>query len=123
MTSTRGFPFAFSPEVRALLGPVVPLNDAVRETFPALAIGWADHSTVVFEDGYLGPGVMLRPGATVPAGSVLGLFAGTVLVGSPLRGNSVLPLPVAQFGDPAVRFFVDGELRASRHRSSGDAVL
>jgi hypothetical protein len=50
MTSTRGFPFAFSAEARELLGPVVALNDAVREAFPALAIGWADHSTVVCEE-------------------------------------------------------------------------
>ncbi len=41
MTSTRGFPIAFSLEARALLGPAVALNDAVRETFPALAIGQA----------------------------------------------------------------------------------
>jgi hypothetical protein len=123
MTSTRGFPFAFSPEARALLGPVVALNDAVRESFPALASGWADHSTVVFEDGARGPGVMLRPGARVPAGTVLGLFAGTIRVGTPLRGLAVLPLPAAPLGDPAVRFFVDGELRASCCRSFGDAVL
>jgi hypothetical protein len=123
MTSTRGFPFAFSAETRDLLGPVVALNDAVRESFPALASGWADHSTVVFEDGARGPGVMLRPGARVPAGSVLGLFAGTVRVGSPPRGHAVLPLPALPFGEPGVRFFVDGLLRASCHRSSGDAVL
>jgi hypothetical protein len=35
----------------------------------------------------------------------------------------VLPLPAVPLGDPGVRFYVDGELRASRHRSSGDAVL
>jgi hypothetical protein len=123
MTSTRGFPFAFSAEARELLGPVAALNDAVREPFPALAIGWADHSTVVFEDGDRGPGVMLRPGACVPAGSVLGLFAGTVRVGSPPRGHAVLPLSVAPPRCPGIRFYVDGELRASRHRSSGEAVL
>jgi hypothetical protein len=123
MTSTRGFPFAFSAEARDLLGPVVALNDAVRESFPVLASGWADHSTAVFEDGARGPGVMLRPGARVPAGSVLGLFAGTVRVGSPPRGHAVLPLPALPFGDHGVRFFVDAELSASRHRSSGDAVL
>jgi hypothetical protein len=123
MTSTRGFPFAFSSEARELLGPVVTLNDAMRESFPALALGWADHSTVVFEDGARGPGVTLRPGARIPAGSVLGLFAGTVRLGSPPRGHAVLPLPAFPLGNPDVRFFVDGELRASRHRSSGDAVL
>jgi hypothetical protein len=85
MTSTR--------EARDLLGPVVVLNDAVRESFPALASGWADHSTAVFMDGTRGPGVMLRPGARVPAGSVLGPFAGTIRVGSPPRGHAELPLP------------------------------
>jgi hypothetical protein len=128
MTSTRGFPFAFSAEARELLGPAVALNDAVRETFPALAglaLGWADHLTAVFEDGARSPGVMLRPEARIPAGSVLGLFAGTVHAGSPPRGHATLPLPAFLLGDPGVRsrFFVDGELRASRHRSSGDAVL
>jgi hypothetical protein len=123
MTLTRGFPFAFSAEARALLGPAVALNDAVRESFPALALGWADHWTAVFEDGARGPGVMLRPEARIPAGSVLGLFAGTVHVGSPPRGHAVLPLPAFPLGEAGVRFFVDGELRASRHRSSGDAVL
>ncbi len=123
MTSTRGFPFTFSADARILLGPAVALNTAVREAFPALASGWADHSTVVFEDGDRGPGVELRPGARVPAGSVLGLFAGTIRVGSPPRGYAVLPLPAFPFGDHGVRFFVDAELRASRHRTSGDAVL
>jgi hypothetical protein len=121
--STCGFSFAFSVEAWALLGSAVALNDAVRVNFPALALGWADHSTAVFKDGVRGPGVMLRPEARVPAGSVLGLFAGTVRVGSPPRGHAVLPLPAFPPGDIGVRFFVDGELRASRHRSSGDAVL
>ena len=35
----------------------------------------------------------------------------------------MLPLPVAPLGDPDVRFFVDGELRAFRHCSPLDAVL
>jgi hypothetical protein len=123
MASTRGFPFTFSAEARILLGPAVTLNAAVREAFPALASGWADHSTVVFEDSDRGPGVGLRPGSRVPAGSVLGLFAGTIRVGSPPRGFAVLPLPAFPFGDHGVRFFVDAELRASHHRTSGDAVL
>jgi hypothetical protein len=106
-----------------VLGPAVVLNDAVREAFPALALDWADHSTVVFEDGDRGPGVTLRPGAIVPAGSVLGLFAGTVRVGSPPRGHAVLPLPAAPPGCPGVRLYVDAELRACRHRSAGEAVL
>jgi hypothetical protein len=123
MTSTRSFPFVFSPEARDLLGPAAVLNDAVRASFPALAGGRVGLSTEVFEDGALGPGVALRPGARVPAGTVLGLFAGTVHVGSPPRGHAVLPLPVAPLGDPDVRFFVDGELRAFRHCSPLDAVL
>ncbi len=123
MTSTRGFPFAFSVETRALLGPVVALNDAVRATFPALASGWADHFFEVFVDEMRGPGVMLRPGARVPTGSVLGLFAGTVRVGSPPRGHSVLPFPAPPFGAVGAWFFVDAELRATHHRSSGEAVL
>ncbi len=123
MTSTRSFPFVFSPEVRDLLGPAVVLNDAVRASFPALAGGWADYSSGVFEDGARGLGVALRPGARVPAGTVMSLFAGTVHVGSPPRGHAVLPLPAAPLGDPVVRFYVDGEVRASRHCSSVDAVL
>ena len=123
MTSTRSFPFAFSPEVRDLLGPAAVLNDAVRAAFPALNSGRADLSTHLFEDGALGLGVALRPGARVPAGTVLGLFAGTVHVGAPPRGHAVLPLPVAPLGDPVVRFFVDGEPRAYRHCSAVDAVL
>jgi hypothetical protein len=123
MTSTRGFPFTFSAEVGRLLGPVVALIAAVREAFPALASGWADHATVVFEDSERGPGVMLQSGARVPAGSVLGLFAGTVRVGSPPRGHTVLPLPALPFVDHGVRLFVDAERRATHHRTSGDAVL
>jgi hypothetical protein len=125
MTSTRGFPFTFSAEARNLLGPAVALNVAVpgREAFPALASGWADHATVAFYDSDQGPGVMLQPGARVPARSVLGLFAGTVRVGSPPRGYAVLPLPAFPPGDRGVRFFVDAELRASHHHTSGDAVL
>ena len=123
MTSTRSFPFVFSPEVRDLLGPAAVLNDSVRASFPALAGGSAARSTTVFEDGARGPGVALRPGAHVSAGTVLGLFAGTVHVGSPPRGHAVLPLPVAPLGDPAVRFYVDGGPRAFRHSSPVDAVL
>ena len=123
MTTTRSFPFVFSPAVRDLLGSAAALNDAVRASFPALADGCADHSMVLVEDGVRGLGVALRPGACVPAGTVLGLFAGTIHVGSPPRGHAVLPLPAAPLGDPAARFYVDGEPRAFRHCSSADAVL
>jgi hypothetical protein len=123
MTSTRSFPFVFSPAVRDLLGSAAVLNDAVRAAFPTLSGGCADQSLVLFEDDARGLGVALRPGACVSAGTVLGLFAGTVHVGSPPRGHAVLPLPAAPFGDPVVRFYVDGELRALRHCSSADAVL
>jgi hypothetical protein len=123
MTTTRSFPFVFSPAVRDLLGSAAALNDAVRTSFPALASGGADRSLLLFEDGTRGVGVALRPGARVSAGTVLGLFAGTVHVGSPPRGHAVLPLPAAPLGDPAVRLYVDGEARAFRHCSSVDAVL
>ena len=123
MSSTRGFPFSFSVEAHSRLGPAVTLNDAVRAAFPALHDGWAHRTAAVFEDGARGPGLALRPGTEIPAGTVLGLFAGTVFAGDAIRSHAVLPLPTDPAGVWDSPFFVDGAARASRVPSAAEAVL
>jgi hypothetical protein len=70
-----------------------------------------------------GRAVVARAGSFAPAHTVLGLFAGTVYMGSEPRGLTVLPLPAFRVNGVEVRCFVDGASRAARRPSAGEAVL
>ena len=59
MSSTRGFPFAFSPEARSFLGPASDLNSAVMEAFPELIDCWASRRARFVTDSLQGPGVVV----------------------------------------------------------------
>ena len=123
MSTSRDFPFSFSPEARLVLGPPDALNSAVRAAFPALEDGWAGRTASFFPAGLCGPTVVARSGSHFPAGSALGLFAGTVFMGDVPRGDRVLALPSFRVNGCEVRCYVDGSSRAARRPTGAEAVL
>jgi hypothetical protein len=70
-----------------------------------------------------GRAVVTRAGSFAPAHTVLGLFAGTVYMGSEPRSLIVLPLPAFRVHGVEVCCFVDGAARTARRPSAGEAVL
>ncbi len=81
MSTSRDFPFSFSAEARAVLGSPDALNLAVRSAFPELEAGWAGRTATFAFDSLSGRAVVTRAGSFTPAHTVLGLFAGTILLG------------------------------------------
>jgi hypothetical protein len=122
MSTSRDFPFSFSAEARAVLGSPDALNLAVRTAFPELEAGWAGRTATFATDNLSGRAVVTRAGSTTPAHTVLGLFAGTISLGSEPRGPFTLPLPAFRVGGVEVLCFVDGAARASRRPTAGEAV-
>ena len=123
MSTSRDFPFSYSPEVRALLGPPSTLNLAVRAAYPELLHGWANRFAHPTRDNLRGPSVCINPGTSVPAGTILGIFAGTIFLGDDVRGPTLLPLPMVRLHGVDVCFMVDGAARGARYPSSAEAVL
>ena len=123
MSTSRDFPFSFSAEARAVLGSPDALNLAVRTAFPELEAGWAGRTATFATDNLSGRAVVTRAGTLTPAHTVLGLFAGTISLGSEPRGLFALPLPAFRVGGVEVLCFVDGAARASRRPSAAEAVL
>ena len=123
MSSTRGFPFAFSPEARSFLGPASVLNSAVMEAFPELTDCWASRRARFVTDSLQGPGVVVRDGRTIAEGEVVGVFGGTVFQGTARRGLATLPLPSFRVHGVEMAFHVDGAARASRAPSAGEAAI
>ena len=123
MSTSRDFPFSFSAEARFVLGSPDALNLAVRAAFRELAEDWSGRPASHHTFGAAGRLVATRPGSFTPAGSVLGLFAGTIFMGSEPRGAYTLPLPAFRVSGVEVRCFVDGASRASRRPSAADAAL
>ena len=112
MSTSRDFPFSFSAEARAVLGSPDALNLAVRTAFPELEAGWAGRTATFATDSLSGRAVVTRAGTFTPAHAVLGLFAGTISLGSEPRGPFTLPLPAFRVGGVEVLCFVDGAARA-----------
>lgn len=123
MSSSRDSPFSFSPDLRACLGSPDPLNASVIRAFPSLMGDPYTRPTVLHyaEDGRAH--VSVRPGASVPAGTLLGLFSGHIFFDDGPRGALLLPLPAALIAGVEHHLSVDGGPRAARLPSSANAAL
>jgi hypothetical protein len=91
-------------------------NVVVRCAFPTLF----DHSTaqrMEVDDG----GVRVKPGASVAAGELVGLFTGNLFVGTSGRGRTRTPLPTFGAGG-VVLTFLDGEIHTDTF-SSGTTIV
>jgi hypothetical protein len=124
MSSSRDFPFNFSLEARTRLGPPDRFNLAVRDAFPEVEPDASRRWAEPFRNCPLrGVGVRTRRDVEVPAGTVLGLFTGTVFVGEGVRGARSIPLPPVVVQGVEVDFTVNGAARASRFPSAAGAEL
>ena len=83
MSSSRDAPFSFSPDLRLSLGAPDALNVALRFAFPCLfSQDYGPTRAVIFvPDDRSGPRLVVRPGASIPAGTLVGLFSGHIFVG------------------------------------------
>ena len=125
MTSSRDSPFLFSPDLRLSLGPPDALNVALRVSFPRLFD--RDYAptravSVVLDDS-TGPRLTVRPGAVVPAGTLVGLFSGHIFIGAGARGTRTISIPPAAGAAAALQLAVDGAARSSRFPSAAEAAL
>jgi hypothetical protein len=123
MSTTRDFPFSFSAEARLVLGSPDGLNRAVRAAFPDLRDDWYGQPAPHLVFGEAGRLMMTRPGSHTAAGTVLGLFAGTIFMGMESRGSLILPLPAFRIGGVEVHCFVDASSRVARSPSAAEAAL
>ncbi len=89
MTSSRDSPFSFSPDLRLSLGAPDGLNVALRFAFPCLFNrDYAPTRAVMFvSDERSGPRLEVRPGAWIPAGTLVGLFSGHIFFGEGVRSS------------------------------------
>ena len=80
MTSSRDSPLSFSPDLRLSLGAPDALNVALRFAFPCLFNrDYGPTRAVAFvPDERSGPRLVVRPGASIPAGTLVGLFSGHI---------------------------------------------
>ena len=125
MTSSRDSPFSFSPDLRLSLGAPDGLNVALRHAFPGLfSQGYAPTRAVTFiSDERSGPRIEVRPGACIPAGTLVGLFSGHIFFGDGVRGTRTFSIPPAAAGPRAWHLAVDGAARSSRFPSPVEAAL
>ncbi len=110
LSTSRDFPFPFSAAARLELGSPESLNLVVLAAFPEQAAGWANRTGQYFGRGLTGPSVVIRAG---PAGTVLGLFAGMIIMGDepdlcPRLLACAADQP-AQFGVLSLNFDLHGE--------------
>ncbi len=123
MTSSRDAPFSFSPDLRAALGAV--LNVAVRFSFPCLF----DRDYAPSRAVTLIPGerytsrLEVRPWATIPARTLVGLFSGHICCGLSVRGTCRISIPPVASGATLLQLAVDGAARSSRFPSAVEAAL
>ena len=125
MSSSRSYPFSFSPEVRALLGPPNRLNEDIRAAFPNL-FGAASESNLTYvNDGRLGPGSMVRWRAQPPirAGTPVGIFSGHVVTEWHRRDTHTLPLPPIQIHGVCTRLSVHASASVGRSPNPTNAAL
>jgi hypothetical protein len=125
MTSSRDTPFSFSPDLRLSLGAPDALNVSLRHAFPCLfsqSYGPTRAVTSV-PDGRPGPRLVVRPGASIPAGALVGLFSGHIFVGDGVRGSSTVSIPPGRAGPGGRGLAVDGAARSSRFPSAVEAAL
>jgi hypothetical protein len=124
MSSSRDFPFNFSLDVRDRLGPPDAFNLAVRDAFPVVDPEASRRWAQTFRGCPLrGAGVRVRPDVEVPADTVLGVFAGTVFLGTGPRVAHSLPLPPVIVQGMEADFTVNGAARATRFPSAAGAEL
>ena len=124
MSSSRDFPFNFSLDVRDRLGPPDAFNLAVRHAFPVVDPEASRRWAETFRDCPLrGAGARVRPGVEVPVDTVLGVFAGTVFLGTGPREAHSLPLPPVIVQGMEADFTVNGAARATRFPSAAGAEL
>jgi hypothetical protein len=123
MSSSRDFPFSFSPDVRLSLGDPGPLNASLRSAFPDLFNGHIASLTYAFQSEFIGPGVGVHPGVVIPTGTVVGLFFGHAFLGAPARGTYVLPLPTSPTLALGLPLAIDGAARAARFPDPTNAAL
>jgi hypothetical protein len=107
MTSSRDSPLSFSPDLRLSLGAPDGLNVALRFAFPCLFNrDYAPTRAVTFvSDDRSGPRLEVRPGALIPAGTLVGLFSGHI--------TRTISIPPATTGSRAWHLAVDGAARPS----------
>ena len=123
MSSSRDFPFNFSLEVRDRLGPPDRFNLAVRDAFPVVDPEASRRWALPYHDPLRGAGARVRPDVTVPADTVLGVFAGTVFLGFSPREARSLPLKPVVVQGLDTDFTVNGAARATRFPSAAGAEL
>lgn len=125
MTSSRDSPFSFSPDLRLSLGSPEALNVALRASFPRLFDrDYAPTRAVsVVPADSTGPRLMVRPGAVVPAGALVGLYSGHIFIGAGARGTRIISIPPAAGAAAALQLAVDGAARSSRFPSAVEAAL
>ena len=125
MTSSRDSPFSFSPDLRLSLGAPDALNVSLRFAFPGLFSRDYGPTRAVaqFSDDRSGPRLEVRPGASIPAGSLVGLFSGHLFVGAGVRGTSTISIPPGAAVPGALHLAVDGAARSSRFPSAVEAAL
>ena len=122
-SSSRTYPFSFSRDVRAILGPPGPINDAVRRALPSLFDGSVAALLRVTSEETRPPSVVVQAGCTVPAGIPVGLFSGHVFMGTVLRGDRVLALPPVRAHGVYVDLGVDASAALGRFPSPTQAGL
>ena len=125
MTSSRDAPFSFSPDLRVVLGAPNVLNVAVRSAFPCLFDrDYAPARAVTLTPGErYSPRLEVRPGATIPADTLVGLFSGHICCGLGVRGTRRLSIPPVASGATSLQLAVDGAARSSRFPSAVEAAL
>ena len=125
-SSSRGGLFSFSDDLRCYVGDPSALDAAVLAAFPMLASPPDPAVVRYYNSEMTGPGVGLPPGASIPAGEVVGLFAGHVFLASAgelRRGDRLLPLPPFRARGAELLCAVDGAARASRFPSPREAAI
>ncbi len=125
MSSPRDTPFSFSPDLLSVLGSPDTLNTAVRVAFPVVFNRdyGPTRAAAPFSSERAGTGVGLRPGATISAGTLVGLFTGHLFAGDGRSGASIVELPTFQAHGADLRLAVDGEARSARIPSAAEAAL
>ena len=125
MTSSRDAPFSFSPDLRLSLGAPDALNVALRHAFPCLfSQSYGPTRAVAYvPDGRFGPRLVVRPGAFIPTGALVGLFSGHIFVGDGVRGTRTVSIPPGRAGPRGRGLAVDGAARSSRFPSAVEAAI
>jgi hypothetical protein len=97
----------------------------MRFAFPCLFNrDYAPTRAVTFvSDERSGPWFEVQPGATIPAGTLVGLFSGHIFLGAGVRGTRTISIPPAAAAAAAWRLAVDGAARSSRFPSAVVAAL